>query len=414
MKALSAVCLLFVSLLSAQDHVPGRLLVRLKPGVDARVAAAAMAAVKARVDHGIPALRVLVLEIPEADRRQIAQALENSGHFEFVELDFTGKAQAVVPNDPLITNQLWLAKSKYYSADGQGAWDLTTGSPNIIVAVIDSGADGTHPDLAGKVLAGWNFLTGTPIAAQANSDALCAGGHGTAVTGVIGAKTNNGVGVAGGAWLSPIMPLIVDNTACSAAWSDVANAATYAADHGAKVINISIAGTVDSNTLELGLKYAWDHGVSIVAAAGNLSTSTCEYPGCSPWVVASAGGVDNSDVLDPTSNFGAAATIYAASGGTGQSYTTQVGGTYGYWHGTSFASPEVAAVIPLILALSPTKTPAQIKALLADPANSDPIAAGLRLNARKLVAAVAPPPPPPTACAALADGASATCTAVIT
>src|SRR4029077_17245238 len=133
------------------------------------------------------------------------------------------------------------------------AWSITTGSANIPIAVIDSGADPSLPDLAPQLLPGWNFLTGTAN----TSDTGCNAGHGTAVSGAAAADSNNLIGVAGVAWANTIMPLVVTSSACFAYYSDMASALTYAADHGVRIINISIVGSSPSSALQSAVDYAW-------------------------------------------------------------------------------------------------------------------------------------------------------------
>ncbi len=365
----------------SDTFMPGRLLAKPKDSSDVSSVHAAIQSTTVGIDKNLEDLNILVIHVPENARARVKASLHNSGLFDFVEEDAVGYPVAVVPNDTNIANQTWIGQSKFDSPmDSLGAWDETTGSASVIVGVIDSGLDGTHADLAGKQVGGWNFLTGAATIPGVNSDTGCNTGHGTAVSGTIGAATDNSRGIAGGAWLSPIMPLVVVPSGCTTYWSDIASAATWGANHGVKVLNISTWGPADSATLEAGLKYAHDHGVSIVAAAGNNNNAVCGFPSCSPWVVASMGAVNPSDVRCSFSNFGITATLYALGCNV---YTTQMGGTYGYWYGTSFSSPIGAAAVALMIAANPALQPDDIKTLIL--ANSDSIAAGLRLNAKKLV-----------------------------
>jgi len=371
--------------LYAQDHAPGRILAKPKDTADPSEVHATIVGQGARIGRNIPGINVLVIHAAEPARERVKAALANSGLFEYVEDDPVGKSEAVVPNDTSSANQLWIRNHSFDSpTDGLGAWDITTGNVGVSIGVIDSGIAATHPDLGSKVLAGWDFLTLTAVPVGVNSDTGCNTGHGTAVAGTIAASTNNALGIAGAAWLSPVIPLVVTSAACFAYWSDVASAIIWATDHGAKVLNISIFGTQSSTTLEQGTMYGYNHGVSIIAAAGNNGSTTCGYPACAPGVIASVGAIDSNNVLWPESNRGAAATVYA-DGCCSTIYTTQMNGTYGYWQGTSFASPLVAGAVALAVAAQPILTPAQVKTLIAN--YSDPIAAGLKLNARRLVAA---------------------------
>jgi len=355
-----------------------RIVVGVKPGMD--VVADQLMNGKGKA-FKIKEIRMIVLEVSENAIDGIRNSLKKrSDVFSYVEDDVYGSTEAT-PTDPLIVQQSWTVKSVFKTPPGTpGAWDLSKGGA--IVGEIDSGIDGRHPDLAGKVLGGWDLLTRSMVMAGANSDTGCETGHGTAVAGTIAALTNNMVGIAGGAWLSPIIPLVVTNSGCYAWWSDIAAAAVYAVNAGAKVINISIWGPTDSSGLESGLAYAYGHNVPIIAAAGNNGNTVPGYPAHSPYVTASVGAVNPSDVRCPFSNYGAAATIFALGCNV---YTTQRGGTYGWWYGTSFATPIVTAAVALLKTLKPNATIAQIKVFLGN--NSDNTQAGPRLNAWKLLVA---------------------------
>src|SRR5579872_3021304 len=166
------------------EHAPGRLLVQVVPGVDDTVAGQEFLKVGGKVHHKIDALRVSVLEVPEAALDSVSQALQRTGRFTFVERDFVAHAGAV-PNDPDFASQWHL--STIQAANG---WNISTGSPSVPIAIVDSGADSTHPDVAPKLLPGWNFLTGT----SNTSDTGANGGHGTAVSGAAAAATDNLIG----------------------------------------------------------------------------------------------------------------------------------------------------------------------------------------------------------------------------
>jgi len=383
------------------DGAPGRILARPKADSDPSATHTAIVGAGARIDQNLHGLNILVIHVPEARRIAVILKLSRTGLFEFVESDAFGTSTAVVPNDSFLASQPWSLKSKFQSpADSLGAWDLTTGSAAIQIAVIDSGCDGTHPDLAGKCIAGYDVLTATPIAPGAQSDNGGATGHGTAISGIVGAATNNAKGIAGAAWLSPVMPIVARQPGIGIMyWSDLAAGLVWAADHGALIANMSVAGP-DSSTLEAGLLYAYQRNVVLFGSAGNDGTSACAYPACSPYVI-SVGAVDGADAKCSFSNFGSSVTLYAA-GCLSTVYTTQMGGTYGYWQGTSVAAPIVAGAAALMLAVQPGLKPSDIKSILLN--NSDQIADGIRLNARKAVAAAIafsgqpppPPPPPPT------------------
>jgi thermitase len=149
----------------------------------------------------------------------------------------------------------------------------------VVIAILDSGINRAHPDLSGRIVPGFNFVSGT-------TDTTDDFGHGTAVAGVALAAGNNSVGVAGVAFGCSILPVKVVNGSGFAYYSTIADGIHYAVDQGARVINISIAGSSPSITLQEAVDYAWSNNVIVVAAAGNNSTSDPQYPAACDHVVA--------------------------------------------------------------------------------------------------------------------------------
>jgi hypothetical protein len=209
-----------------------------------------------------------------------------------------------------------------------------------------------------KVVAGWNFLNGTSSTADDY-------GHGTAVAGVVAAATNNGIGVAGVSWNNLIMPLVVIDSTGSGTYSNVASAIQYAADHGARVINISLAGASASSTLQNAVNYAWAKGSVIFAAAANNSTSTPYYPAACTNVVA-VSATEPAGTLATFSDYGSYIDLAAPGDNI---LTTLNGGGYGYWYGTSFSSPIVAATAALALSVQPGLSASALVSLLEQSAD---------------------------------------------
>jgi subtilisin family serine protease len=331
------------------------------------------AVVRRRLDP----LGVHVLEVPEAASDAIQASLRQTGLFDYVERDYYAHT-ASDPNDPSYIAQWHLPR-----IGSPQAWAVTTGSAAVVVAVVDSGVYTQHPDLAGKLVPGWNFV-------KSSADTADVLGHGTAVAGTVAAATNNGIGIAGVNWASHVMPLVVVDEKDFAAYSNIAAAIQYAADHGVRIINVSIGGVNSSETLERSVEYAWSRGAVVFASAMNNSTSTPYYPAaCSHAVAVSA--TDANDHLASFSNFGSWITI--AAPGT-NILTTMNGGGYGYWNGTSFASPIVAGVGALLLAVSPQITNTALVALLlesADAIGSPAYFGAGRVNAYRAILAAQPP-----------------------
>jgi len=367
------------------DHVPGRLLLGGADTVEPALLDQVLRLHGAAVRRRLPGTRLHVVEISETASETILQSLRQTGLFQYVERDYYARTGSwpETPNDPSYASQWYLQK-----IGGPSAWTLNTGSPSVVVAVIDSGVFGQHPDLEAKLVPGWSFTASSGD----TSDVL---GHGTAVAGTVAASTNNGIGVAGVSWGSLIMPLVVVDSTNYAAYSDIASAIEYAADHGVRIINISIGGPNSSSALQSAVDYAWNKGALIFASAMNESTSAPYYPAACTHVVAVSAS-DNNDKLATFSNFGNWVTL--AAPGT-NILTTMNGGGYGYWNGTSFASPIAAGVAALVLAVNPKLTNQQLLTVLA--ATADDIGApGFdssfgwgRVNAARAVQAVEPLPP---------------------
>jgi thermitase len=343
-----------VSGLLAQSARESQLLVQPRLGADPHAVAQFLAVSGAPIHHTITPLNVHVVRVPTQALDRVQKALENSGLFTFVERDRIAQVTAT-PNDPDYPSAWHLTQ-----ISAPSAWDTTTGSPNITVAVIDSGADSTHPDLGPKLVQGWSFLTGT----SNTSDTM---GHGTATAGTVGAASNNGTGVASIAWQNPIMPLVVVDSTGYASYSNMASAITYAADHGARIVNMSLAGSGASSTLQSAVTYAWGKGTVVFASAGNYSTSTPYYPAACDYVLAIS-STNSLDQLSSFSNYGSWIDLAAPGEGI---WTTSSGGGYDAWSGTSFSSPIAAAVGALALSLNPSLSASALVSLLEQ--NTDDI-----------------------------------------
>lgn len=291
-------------------------------------------------------LRVHRISVPAGALEAVEAALRESPKVKYVERNFEATLE-FVPDDPGYGSQWHLPR-----VSAPAGWDLSTGDPAVVIAVIDSGIDPSQVDLAPNLVPGYNFVSN-------NTDTRDVRDHGTAVAGTAAAMGNEGRGVAGLAWRSRVMPLLVTGPTTTY-YSDVAEAITYAADRGARVINLSLGGTSYSSTLQSAVNYAWNRGVVVVAAAGNSGSSTPFYPAALDNVVAVA-ATDQSDLRASFSNYGT--WIDVAAPGT-RIYTTNNGGGYGYWQGTSFASPQVAGLAALMFAANPGLTNAQVVSLL--------------------------------------------------
>jgi subtilisin family serine protease len=338
------------------SHAKGELLVASKPGVADADFERAYKRRGGQKLQNLSKIKVHRIKVSENDLEAVEAALREDPNVEFVEKNLIGEA-TFVPNDPGYPAQWHLPR-----ISAPGGWDVTRGSPSVTIAVIDSGIDPLHPDLSANLVPGYNFVAG-------NIDTHDIYGHGTAIAGIAGAIGNSGIGVAGVAWSDTIMPLVVLDSSGYGTVANVASAITYAADHGAKVINISLAFNGSTSTLQNAVNYAWNHGVVIVAAAANASTNTPYYPAALPNVIA-VSAVDQNDNLASFSNYGNWITVSAPGVSV---YTTANGGGYLYGSGTSVSSPIVAGLAALVFSANPNLTNAQVVNLITS--NADDVGA---------------------------------------
>jgi hypothetical protein len=306
----------------------------------------------AAVVDEIQQLRIKRIKVPAHVLETVREALSHNPHVEFIENNFLAEP-STTPNDSYYSSQWHLPK-----INAPSGWDITSGSESMPIAIIDSGVDPDHPDLAGKLITGYNFL-------GSNTDTHDVLGHGTAVAGTAAAMTNNITGVAGIACDNPIMPLVVLNSSNYASYYDISRAITYAVDHGVRVLNISIGGSSSSSTLQSAVDSAWNKGALIFASAMNNNNSTPYYPAACNHVVAVT-ATTSTDTKASFSSFGTWVDISAPGASI---YTTKDGGGYGYWNGTSFASPLTAGLAALIWSINPSLINTQVYDILTQNAD---------------------------------------------
>ena len=329
---------------------PNSVVVKFKKKATTSARKAALSKVKGKADTSVASADVVTVS-GETSAPDLLKKVKADSAVELASLNYIRKATAT-PNDEFYgTDQRYLTTVRVNQA-----WDLsrTTGSQTI--AVLDTGVDAGHPDLAGKLLPGYNtFNTALP---PADGD-----GHGTMVTGIIAASANNGIGVAGVGWAAKVRPVKVLDDTGSGTDATVINGINWAVKNGVRVINMSLGGEGDNPVLHDAVANAVAKGVVVVVAAGNDGSPVLQYPAAYPEVLA-VGATNDGGALTSFSSFGNWVDI-AAPGwnitSTGPRALTPP--TYlPYWSGsgTSFSAPIVAGVAALVRNKWPTLTPSQV------------------------------------------------------
>ena len=268
-----------------------------------------------------------------------------------VELDAVATVADVPTGTDPYRSQQW-DFTKIRVAD---AWQTSTGS-GATVAVIDTGVDATHPDLAG------NVLPGIDLVADTEGTSTDPNGHGTHVAGTIAALTGNATGISAVAPDAKILPVRVLGANGSGYMSDAATGIIYAADQGADVINMSLGSTAQVTAVTNAIAYARSKGVVVVAAAGNerASGSPTSYPAADAGVIAVA-ATDSADKFASYSNQGSYVDVAAPGSGIISTYPAAKGSSYVTMNGTSMASPHAAAVAALLKSYNSALTPDQVE-----------------------------------------------------
>ena len=435
--AIMAACLLVPALapseaVSQPDAVAGapadasvssqEVIVRFRSGVTAGQRDAARRAADTTFEETLPLPGLqLVDPDPGVTSRSAIADLERSGTVLYAEPDYT-RIASVTPNDRHY-GLLWGLHNTGQSVDsvsgvtdadvdGPEAWDLTTGSAGVTVGVIDSGVDYAHPDLSPNIWRnpgesgegrdsngidddlnglvddwrGWDWVQGDNDPADEN-------GHGTHVAGTIGARGNDGVGVAGLAWQSGLLPLRVLDAEGSGRVSDLISAYAYADRQQIRVVNASLGGDGFSQAEHDAIRAA--PSTLFVVAAGNDGADNdssgsypCNYELANIVCVAAS---NQSDALAGFSNYGATKVDLAAPGVNIAS--TWLSGRWVYLDGTSMATPHVAGAAALAWSREPTASVSSVRNALLG--SVDPVAShggrtvtGGRLNARGAVARI--------------------------
>ena len=364
---------------------------------------------------------VLMVRLPAGTSVDAAVA-RYAGMFgvDYAEPNYIATTAALsTPNDPSFSSQWSLTKISAVDGWSTMFTSYPTTTAGATIAVVDTGVQSTHPDLSGKVLAGANCLTGSCTAGGSEDD----NSHGTHVSGIAAARTNDGIGIAGLALTSPVLPVKVLNSAGSGSYASITAGINWAVSHGASVINMSLSGSSYSSTLCAAVSNAVAAGVVVVAAAGNSSYSYAAYPAACPGSIGVA-ATDSNDAAASYSNYGSPDVFLAAPGSS--IYSTVAGSSYATYNGTSMAAPHVAGLVALLQTRTPGISVSSVKTILATTSDkiggsgygSDPYSTCTgctwssafgygRINvSRALNGGGTPPPPPPTARPAVVTGAA--------
>jgi subtilisin family serine protease len=327
----------------APRYEPGRLVVTFAPGTGAAAAADVLARAHVTRERAIPQIHAYLVGVAPERRAQALESLRSSPSVASADREILLDALDTTPNDAAWGNQWGLRIARFPQA-----WDVTHGSRGLVVAVVDTGV-ARHADLAGALVAGYDFV-------NSDADPTDDHGHGTAVAGIIAARTNNASGVAGICWTCSIMPVKVLGADGSGDTALVAAGIVWAVDHGARVINLSLGGPGATPALHDAVAYATGKGALVVAAAGNSGTSAPFYPAAEHGVV-SVAATDEADRLYGWSNYGSSVVLAAP----GCNLAPTLDGGYGDFCGTSSASPIVAGLVALALAVKPNATAAEVQ-----------------------------------------------------
>lgn len=329
---------------SGTGWVKGRILVQPRAGLDAAELDKVLKPHGGRSLRKINGINVHIIELPAAaSETAVVNSLKKHRHIKFAELDYILHADKTA-NDPYAPSEWHLNKMQVASA-----WDISLGN-GVTVAILDTGVDATHPDLAGQLVPGWNMFDN-------NADTTDVYGHGTMVAGVVGAASNNAIGVSSFAWQAKIMPVRISGLDGMASISTIANGLVWAADHSARVANISYAVSGYS-TVQNSAQYMKNKGGITVVSSGNSGSLDSSVANDT---MISVSATDSNDVVTSWSTYGPFVDVSAPGAGI---WTTTRGGGYSAVSGTSFSSPATAGTVTMMMAANPKLGPVDVGNLL--------------------------------------------------
>ncbi|MGM0482565.1 MAG: S8 family peptidase [Patescibacteria group bacterium] len=334
--------------LMPDSYAPGEILVKFKPGVPDHVQDRVLSQAGVNIKRTIPKIEVHVISVPEKAERQVKEALGKNPRIEFTELNHALEA-TYATNDPLLPD-MW----HHQKIGSENAWSMAS-STGITIAILDSGSDTNHPDLASNLVGGYNVVSNS-------NDFEDIHGHGTSVAGSASAVGNNSNQVVGVAYDANIMTVRISESSDSyATWADASDALVYAADNGARVANLSYLACGSYSINNAG-DYLKSKGGLAFVSAGNSG----DDPGFSltdSLICVSATG--SSDTRPSWSSYG----DYVDISAPGVSIlTTSIGGGTKQFSGTSASSPVAAGLAALVWGANPDLTNIQVEDIIKETA----------------------------------------------
>ncbi len=339
------------------DWVEGQIIVKPRAGLSEDKLERILQRSNGRSKIRLQQIGVHVIKVPAQAEEAVIKALRNNPNIEYAEKDKLIPLSASEPNDTHFNLQWHLPRIEALTA-----WDDSAGE-NITVAILDTGVESSHPDLAANIVQGWN-------SASENTDTSPLGWHGTGVAGTVAAISNNSIGMSSVAWSANIMPVRVTNRSDGVATSsDLAAGILWAVEHGANIVNLSydIEISVD-NIVKDAAQYMRSQGGVVIASVGNANKDFGYAD--NPYII-NVSATNENDVKASFSNYGAIVDISAPGKNI---YTLQNNGGYAVAEGTSFASPVVAGVAALVMSVNPYLTPEEVEQVLEQ--SADDIANG--------------------------------------
>jgi thermitase len=341
----------------AAGTVPGQLIVGFKSAISEVEAARIHAAVGATVLARIPEINADVVTVSVGNEAAALAAYQQQGEVAYAQVDellpLAAAGLTATPNDPLLRDQWYLDK-----IGARAAFAVASRAKSVTVALLDSGINRRHPDLRGRVSRTADFFTDKGRAEDTD-------GHGTMTAGLIAARANNGVGIAGVAPNARVMEVKIAPDGGFAAESTFAEGLIYAANHGAKVISMSV-GTFNSAAVRSAFNYAIGLDIVLVAAAGNSAASFDRFSGPYYPNVIAVGATDRNDNRASFSNYGSRV-LLAAPGVDIES--TSSSGLYHRSSGTSFSAPLVAGAAAILRGLHRDWSAGDVRRRLCDTAD---------------------------------------------